>query len=84
MFAGGAETREARVHGVEGFGDVEVRDEGLPGGDGVREFFEIGDDEDAEVGEAAEGAPDFFELGDDGLRGGFEEAADAFEIQGFY
>lgn len=48
------------------------------------EFFEVGDDQDAEVREAAERVPDLFELGDDGLRGGLEEAADAFEVEGFY
>lgn len=83
VFAGGAEAREARVHGLERLPDVEVGDEGLPGGDGVGEFFEVGDDEHAEVGKAAEGVSDLFELGDDGLRGGLEEAPDAFEVQGF-
>ena len=84
MFAGGAEARNARVHGFEGLGGVEVGNEWLPGGDGARQFFEVGDDEDAEVREAAERVADFFELGDDGLRGGLEEAPEAFEVERFY
>ena len=84
MFAGGTDAREACVHGRGGLCDVEAGDEGLPGGDWAWEFFEVRDDEDAEVGEAAQGMADLFELGDDGLRRSLEEASDAFQVEGFY